>query len=61
MAGGTDKVEAGMNTKVGLVSPQRLLLLSHVCLMLVIDKVDNRRPRVAVIDVVAEARGVNDG
>jgi hypothetical protein len=55
VTGGADKVEASMNAEVRLVSPQRLLLLSHVCLMLVIDEVDDRRPRVAVVDVVTKA------
>ena len=50
-----------MNSKVRLVGPQRLLLLSHICLMLVVDEVDDGRPRVAVVDIVTEAGGVNDG
>ena len=50
-----------MNPKVSLFPTLRLLLLNHVRLMLVVDEVDNRCPRVTVVDVVAEARGVNDG
>lgn len=61
VTGGTDKVEAGVNSEVCLVGPQRLLLLSHIRLMLVVDEVDNWGPRVAVVDVVAESGGVNDG
>lgn len=58
---GANKVEASMNAEVRLVGPQRLLLLSHVCFMLVIDEVDDWRPRVSVVDVVPKAGGVNDG
>ena len=60
MTSGADKVEASMNAEVRLVGPQRLLLLSHVCFMLVINEVDDGRPRVAVVDVVAKAGGVDD-
>ena len=61
VAGGADKVEAGMHTEVRLVSPQRLLFLSHVRLMLVINEVNDGGPRVAVVDIVAEAGSINDG
>lgn len=61
MAGGADKVEAGMHAEVRLVGPQRLLFLSHVRLMLVINEVNDGGPRVAVVDIVAEARSINDG
>ena len=56
-----DEVEAGVNSKVRLFVPLRLLLLTHICLMLVINKLDDRHPRVAVVDVVTEARCVNNG
>ena len=58
---GTDKIEACVYSEVRLVGPQRLLLLSHVRLMLVIDEVDNRGPGVAVVDIVTKARGIDDG
>jgi len=61
VAGGTDKVEAGMHPEVSLVGPQRLLLLSHVRLMLVIDEVNDGGPRVAVVDIVAKAGSINNG
>lgn len=61
VTGGADKIEASVNAEVRFVGPQRLLLLSHVCLMLVVNEVDDGGPRVAVVDVVAKARGVNDG
>jgi len=58
---GADKVEASMHSEVRLVGPQRLLLLSHVCLMLVIDEVNNGGPRVAVVNIVTKAGSVDDG
>ena len=41
---GTDKVQASMNTKVTLVDSLGLLFLTHVGLMLVVDKVDDGYP-----------------
>ena len=61
VAGRTNEVEAGMHTQVGLVATLRLLLLAHISLVLVVNKVDNRGPRVAVVDIVAEAWRVNNG
>lgn len=60
MTSGSDKVEAGMHSKVRLVGPQRLLFLSHVRLMLVINKIHDGGPGVAVVDVVTKAGSVND-
>ena len=56
-----DEVQARMNAEVDLVLALRLLLLAHVRLVLVVDEVDDGRPRVAVVDVVAEAGRVDDG
>jgi hypothetical protein len=61
VAGGTDEVQAGVDTEVDLVTAARLLLLEHVRLVLVVEELDDGLPRVAVVHVVAEARGVNDG
>lgn len=49
-----------MHAQVLLLAADRLLLLAHVALVLVVDKVHNRGPRVAVVDIVAEAGRVND-
>ena len=49
-----------MHSEVRLVRPQGLLLLSHVRLMLVIDEINDGGPRVAVVDIVTKAGGVND-
>lgn len=61
MAGGSDEVETGVNTEVNLIAATWLLLLKHVRLVLVVKELDDGLPRVAVVDVVSEARGVNDG
>ena len=61
MAGRSDEVKACMNTEVDSVGSAWLLFLQHVGLMLIIQKFDDRHPRVAVVDVVTEARSVNDG
>ena len=50
-----------MDPEVGLLLTLRLLLLSHVSLVLVIDEIDDRGPRVTVVDIVAESGGINDG
>ena len=60
MTGGPDEIQAGMNAKIALLAALGLLLLDHVRLMLVVNEVDNRRPRVPIVDVVTKARGVND-
>ena len=50
-----------MDTEIDLVATARLLLLQHVRLVLVIQKLDDGLPGIAVVDVVAESRSVNDG
>ena len=60
MTSGAYKVEASMHSKVRLVGSLRLLFLSHVRLMLVIDEVNDGGPRVAVVDIVTETGSVND-
>ena len=61
VAGGPDEVQASMNTEVDLVLATGLLLLKHVRLMLVVEELDDGHPRIAVVDIVTEARGVNNG
>ena len=58
---GANEVQASVNPKVNLIVSLRLLLLSHINLMLVINEIDNGCPRVAVVHVVAEAWGINHG
>lgn len=50
-----------MDAHVELLLARRLLLLPHVRLVLVVDEVDDRRPAIAVVDIVAEAGRVDDG
>jgi hypothetical protein len=61
VAGGADEVQAGVHAEVDLVLATRLLLLEHIRLMLVVEELDDGHPRVTVVDIVAEARGVDDG
>ena len=56
-----DEIQASVNTKITFLAALRLLLLDHVRLMLVVNEVDDGRPRVAVVDVVTKTRGVNHG
>jgi hypothetical protein len=50
-----------MDAEVDLVAAAGLLFLQHVRLVLVVEELDDGLPRVAVVDVVAEAGRVNDG
>lgn len=49
-----------MNPEIDFVYAARLLLLQHVRLMLIIKEFNDRHPRVAVVDIVAEARRIDD-
>ena len=60
MTGWSDEVKAGMNTEVDPVSSAWLLFLQHVRLMLIVQELYDGHPRVTVVDVVAEARSVDD-
>jgi hypothetical protein len=60
VSSGADKVQAGVNAEVNLIDTAGLLLLQHVGLMLIIQKLDDWHPRIAVVDIVSEARGVDD-
>jgi hypothetical protein len=42
MTGWPDEVKASVNSQVSLLLPLRLLFLPHVCLVLVVNEVDNR-------------------
>jgi len=60
VASGADEVKARVDTEINLLSAARLLLLEHVGFMLVVKEFDDGLPRVAVVDVVAEARSVDN-
>jgi hypothetical protein len=60
MASGSDKVQAGVNTEVNLIGTAWLLLLEHVGLVLVVQELNNGHPRVAVVDIVTKAWGINN-
>lgn len=61
MSGRADEVQASVHTEIDLVLAARLLLLKHVGLMLVVEELNDRHPRVAVVDIVTKAGGINDG
>ena len=56
----SDEVKAGVYSQIYLVGTAGLLLLQHVGLMLVVEELDNWHPGVTVVDIVSEARGVNN-
>ena len=60
MSSRTNEIKASMDTEVDLLVSLGLLLLTHICLVLVVNKFYNGEPRVTVVDVVTESRGVND-
>lgn len=57
----SDEVQACMDSEINLIHTARLLLLQHIRLMLIVQEFDNWHPRIAVVDIVAEARCVNYG
>jgi hypothetical protein len=57
----SDEVQACMYPEINLIHTARLLLLQHIRLMLVVQEFDNWHPRIAVVDIVSEARRVNYG
>lgn len=60
VSGGADEIQAGMNTEINLINTAGLLLLQHVRLMLVVQELDDWHPGIAVVDIVSEARCVDD-
>jgi hypothetical protein len=61
MAGRSDEEQACMDTEVALLRSFWLLFLPHVYFVLVVNKINNGGPRVAVVNVVPKTRGVNHG
>lgn len=49
-----------MDSQVDSVGPAGLLLLQHIRFVLVIEEFDDGLPRIGVVDVVAEARRIDD-
>ena len=50
-----------MDTQIRFFAPLRLLFLTHIGLMLVVNELHDGEPRVSVVDVVAKSRSVDDG
>jgi hypothetical protein len=61
VSSGSDEVEASVNPEVNLLVALGLLFLAHVCFVLVVNEINDRRPRIAIVDIVAKARRVDDG
>lgn len=61
MSSRPDEVQASVHPKVALRLSLRLLLLPHIRLMLVVDELNDRSPRLAVVDVVSESWCIDDG
>jgi hypothetical protein len=61
VSGGSDEVQAGVNTEINLINTAGLLLLQHIRLMLIIQELDNWHPRITVVDIVAKARSIDNG
>lgn len=61
VSGGSDEVQACVDTHVNLVGSAGLLLLKHIGLMLVVQEFNDRLPRITVVHVVSESRGINNG
>jgi hypothetical protein len=58
--GRANEIQARVHAQVGLLVTLRLLLLAHIRLVLVVNEVDDRRPRVAVVDIVSKTRRVDN-
>lgn len=50
-----------MDTRIEHAGSTRLLFLTHVFFMLLVDKVNDGCPTISVVDKVAKAWRVNDG
>lgn len=61
VTGGSDKIQTGMHTHIDLICAAGLLLLQHVGLMLIVEELNDGLPGIAVVDVVSESGGIDDG
>jgi hypothetical protein len=60
VAGRLDEVDTGVDAVVDNVASVDLVLGLEVCIVALLDVLDNRAPGVIVVDKVAEAGGIND-
>lgn len=60
VAGGLDEVDAGMNAVVHNVHAVDLVLSVKVSIEALLDVLDNRPPRIIVVDKVTKPRSVNN-
>ncbi len=61
VASRANEVQAGMHSQINLLRSARLLFLQHIALMLIVQELDDWLPAVAVVDIVAETRSVDNG
>ena len=61
MSGWSDEVQACVDTEIDFIYTAGLLLLQHIRLMLIIQKFDDWHPGITVVDIVAKARGIDNG
>ena len=57
----SDKVQTRVHSQIDLLRASWLLLLQHVALVLIVQELDDRLPRVPVVHIVPESGGVDDG
>ena len=60
MTGWPNEEKTCVNPEINFTLPLGLLFLSHVQLMLVVNKVDDGSPRVPIVDIIAKARRVDN-
>ena len=60
VSGWANEVQAGVDAEINAVNATRLLLLKHVGFVLIVEELDDRLPRVAVVDIVAKPGSIND-
>lgn len=60
VSGRSDEVQAGVDSQIDFIDTAGLLLLQHIRLMLIIQELDDWHPRVAVVDIVAKAGGIDN-
>lgn len=61
MSGWSDEIQTCVDTEIDLVNTAGLLLLQHIRFMLIVQELDNRHPRIAIVDIVSKSRCINNG
>ena len=61
VASRSNEVKAGVYSQINFIMPFGLLLLKHVRLVLIIQEFNDWHPGIAVVHIVAKARGIDNG